>query len=359
MTIDRATLARRRLGAQRLVGTPFASAAEAVAWSGAVQAQDWAGAKWALAMRMKGATSASLDEDLAEGRILRTHVLRPTWHMVAPADLPVLLALTAERVKAGNAGRSRELGLDDGTYARANDVLAAAVESGARTRDELGAALAAAGIAPDGQRLPHMLMRAELDAVLVSGGLRGKQQTWVAFGSRVRPARLPGRAQVLAELVERWFASHGPATVHDFAWWSGLTVADAKAGLEASGLLTPTTLDGKTYWHASPVPRVAKGVVRLLPNYDELTVAYRDHGPSLHPDLPAAGWNASGDLLANVIALDGLVVGKWRRTIGKREVLVEAKPLVPLDAAAREALEAEAARYGTFLGLEAALRLDG
>ncbi len=345
-------LARLRLASQRLVGEPFARPADVVGWLGAVQSQDYAGAKWALAQRCEGATSASLDDDFAAGRFLRTHVLRPTWHFVTPADLRGLLVLTAPRVRAASAGRSRDLGLDEATYVRSNAAIAAALRDGAQlTRPELGQALADAGIPPDGQRLPYLLMRAELDAVICSGARRGKHHTYALFDTRVPPAPAPDREVLLAGLARRYFTSHGPSTPHDFAWWSGLTIADARAGIALNGAaLAREEVEGRAFWYdpQSTPPRGRTPVVHLLPNYDELTVAYRDHGPSFHPDVRGRG---PGDLLANVIAVDGLVVGGWRRTLTKRAVIIDVTWCLPLEEAAEAGLAAAAERFGAFLGL--------
>lgn len=188
------------------------SPAEVVAWFGGVQSQDYGGAKWAVGQRLDGAADADLDRALAEGSILRTHVLRPTWHFVARDDLQWMLALTAPRVLAASGTNRRKLGLTDAVLAKANDVLRQAVEGGAQlTREELGDALAEAGIDPTGQRLPHLLAAAELEGVLCSGGLRSKQHTYALFDARAPKARPMKREAAITELARRYFASHGPA----------------------------------------------------------------------------------------------------------------------------------------------------
>lgn len=357
MTIS--DLAKRRLHNQRLIGAPFETVPEVVRWLCAVQAQDYAGAKWALAQRSTGADSATLDALFAEGAILRTHVMRPTWHFVLPDDIRWMLALTRPRVRAAMASYDRKLELDDAVFARSHARLAAALEGGRhRTRKELAAVLEAGGIAARGQRLGHLMMRAELDAVVCSGPLQGKQFTYALLEERVPPARPRTREEALAELAQRYFASHGPATVRDFAWWSGLTMPDARAGLEeVRPQLEQATVDGNAYWLASPARPVSLPVpaLHLLPNYDEHVVAYRDHGPSLDTGAPRAldGWGSA--LTAHLVVRNGLVVGGWRRTLEKKRVVVKLTLPVVLNPSEQAALEAAAESYGRFLGLPVVL----
>src|ERR1700736_2352993 len=180
-----ADIASRRLHTQRCSGEPFASAVEAVRWLGAVQSQDYAGAKWALGQRTRGATENELDRLFDEGAILRTHVMRPTWHFVLPEDIRWLLELTAPRIRLGLAARYRQLEIDEGVVARAGAAFTAALAGGRQlTRAELGKVLRAAGISPEGQRLPHLLSAAELDGLITSGPRQGKQFTYALLEER-------------------------------------------------------------------------------------------------------------------------------------------------------------------------------
>jgi len=353
-------VALERLRNQRLVGKPFASPEEVVRWLGAVQSQDYAGAKWAIAQRTRACSDADLDRAYADGRILRTHVLRPTWHFVLPDDIRWMLALTAPGVRARMAYYDRQLALDDAVFRRSQAVLEKALAGGqALTREELGRALAGAGVRAAGQRLGHLMMRAELDAVITSGPRRGKQFTYALLDERAPPGRTLGRDEALAALAGRYFASHGPALAHDFAWWSGLSVGDARRGIEAvAPRLASAAVDGKTYWFtpgARNAVRVAPHVVHLLPNYDEATVAYRDHAPSLAGAAPT--FTARPEMVMNhVVVVGGRVVGGWRRVPGKAAMVVETILATRLPAAAQKQLEAAAARFAKFLGLPVKLR---
>lgn len=353
------TIVRRRLASQRLTSEPFSTPAEAVAWNVAVQAQEYAEALWSVGLRVRDVTADDVEAACDRGEILRTHVMRPTWHFVAPADLRWLLRLTGPRVQAKNAGRYRDLGLDAATLRRCEDVLAGVLADGdPRTRRELGVVLAAAaGIETSGQRLPHALMSAELEGVIASGPRRGRQHTYLLLEDRLPAAPQRSREEDVTELVRRYFTSHGPATVRDFAWWSGLTITDGRAGLAACGgqLVREEGPDG-TLWisAAGGVPRregAARGGRDAFPlgSFDELTVAHRGLR-----NVYADG-RATNELLIRPLVMDGLTVGTWTRRLARREVTIEVALEAPPDARQTAALRAAAERFGAFVGLPARL----
>jgi hypothetical protein len=348
-------LRQQRLHNLGLRTAPYATPEEVVAALGAVQAQDYGGAAWALGLRLREATAAAIDAALAAGTILRTHVLRPTWHFVAPADIRWMLALTGPRVQAAMASQTRRLGIDAATIAAAKSAFAAALQGGHYlTRAELNAVLARAGIsATDPLRHGHLIMHAELEGLICSGPRQGKQMTYALLDERVPPTRPLPRDEALAALTRRYFTSHGPATIPDFVWWSGLTGADARTGLALVGdALAQAQIAGRTYWFPPPAPPAPAPapVAYLLPNYDEYIVAYADrsalHDPAAH-DLDPRG----NILFSHTIVLDGRVVGAWKRTLRRDAVVLDTTLLAPLSPAATAAVAAAAARYGAFLGL--------
>ena len=354
-TIRHLTIAHQRLHNQRLTGTPFEKPEDVVQWLTAVQAQDYAGAKWAIAQRTKATSDAELDQLFNDGTILRTHVLRPTWHFVMPADIRWMLKLTAPRVNAVSAYYYRKLELDDAVFRRSRTVLAKALRGGKQlTRTELAQAFKGAGITASGLRLAYLIIRAELDAVICSGALRGKQFTYALLDDRVPETKTLEHDEALAELAKRYFTSHGPALVRDYTWWSGLTVADAKAGIEMAGShLTHETADGKTYWFAAHATTAKKTtpIVHLLPNYDEYLIAYKDHSRSFDASLVKETRPEREEvLMAHIVVLNGQVIGGWRRTIGKDEVAIKTNLLVKLSGVEQAALRTAAGRYGLFLG---------
>jgi hypothetical protein len=284
--------------------------------------------------------------------------MRPTWHFVAPADLRWLLALTAPRVHAANAYYYRKLEVDDATCVRAVAAIARALDGGNHlTRDELAASLRAAGVSAAGPRLAYVMMRAELDAVICSGPRRGKQHTYALVDERVPPAPARTRDEGLAELARRYVTGHGPAQVGDLAWWSGLTVADARRGLELAGLPS-RDVDGKTYWTGPRTRRKAPtgAMVHLLPNYDECLIAFQDRGDALDPRVE----DPDVEVLSHHFVLsNGRLVGGWRRAQSKGTVLVDCRLLADLDRDEHEALEAAVAGYGRFLGCPTELSIAG
>jgi hypothetical protein len=353
--VARPDIARRRLAAQRLTGSPFAEPADVVGKQGAVQAQDYAAAKWGLGLRCRAADDAIVERAVSDGAIIRTHVLRPTWHFVLPADIRWMLALTASRVLATMAATHRTLELDDATVRQSRTALTRALRDGRHlTRDELAPILGIrrAGLVQS-SRLLHLLMRAELDGIICSGARRGRQSTYALLDERVPPTPTLERDEALLELTRRFFATRGPATPHDMAWWSGLTVRDARRGIEMAGAsLQHETVDDQTYWFSDGAPAKARSSsAHLLPNYDEYYIGYRNRSAILER---ARASNANMDALGtHVVELDGQIVGGWRRTLKKSDVVIDITPVVRLKASEREAVDEAAERYAAFLGLAA------
>jgi winged helix DNA-binding protein len=323
----------------------------------AVQSQDYAGAKWALAQRLRASTTdAELDGLFDAGAILRTHVLRPTWHFVDPADIRWLLALTGPRVHQANAYQYRLLELDAETRRQTRAVIERTLAGGrAMTREELGRALDAAGIPASGPRLGYITADAELEALICSGPRSGRRQTYALLEERVAPSRPLERDEALGELARRFVEGHGPAQAADLAWWSGLTVADARLALDlATPPLERVTVGERAFWFAGDLSAARavgaeRPAVRLLPNYDELLIAFRDRTDAMDPALPPPA-RVAQVILAHVIVRDGLVVGGWRRVDGGPSLTVEASLLVALDRVERAALDAQAERLSRFLG---------
>jgi hypothetical protein len=320
-----------------------------------VQAQDFPGALWALAQRIDGASLAALQCAFNRGDFLRTHVLRPTWHFVAPEDIRWMLGLTSLRIRRSMASRERDLGIDPSLLNRTIDTFVKALEGGrARTRAELGVALTEAGIhwRNDGGLLGHLASAAELDAVICSGPLKGAQHTYALLEERVAHAPSLSRDEAVAELVCRYFTSHGPATLNDFAWWSGLTVGDARQGLAAFGTRFKTEKVGDlTYWFdASDVVASTEGpAILLLPNYDEFTVAYRSRELFFQREMSYKPGPRYDVPFGNVIVVDGIVCGFWKRSSAKGKTSIEAEWFTPPSRTQARAFDEAAARYAHFM----------
>jgi winged helix DNA-binding protein len=355
--MDTADIVLKRLYNQQLSQQAFKNPVEVVGWMGAVQSQDYGAAKWAVGLRLQQTGDAAIEQAFNDGLILRTHIMRPTWHFVLPVDLRWMMTLTAPRVKAFLVSATRTLELDAETFSRSNAVLAKALQGGNYlTRSELATILEQAGIATNDLRLTHLMMRAELDMVICSGPRRGKQFTYALFDERAPQAPMMEREAALGELVRRYFTSHGPAALQDFVWWSGLTVSDTKAGLDmVKSQLVQEVVNGQTYWYANAPVKTVSADVYLLPNYDEYIVGYTDRS-AVYDEEHAKYLDARGNILfTNIMVMDGRVVGTWKRTFRKGAVVVALNPFAPLSAVGDEAFAAAAHRYGEFLGMSVAV----
>ncbi len=354
-------LAHHRLHSQRISRAALNKPSEVVRWLGAVQSQDYTGAKWALGLRMPSATDDEIEQAFADGSILRTHVMRPTWHFVAPVDIRWLLALTAPRIKAQDEYWYRKLDLDDAVFKRSNAVLAKALRGGKQlTRPQLASALGQAGIPADALlRSIHLITRAELDGIICSGARRGKQFTYALLDERVPPAKTLARDEALAELTRRYFTSHGPATEEDFMWWSSLTRTDVRSGLEmVKHQLVNEMTDGKTYWFATTYmlpPRNSPHTAYLLPNYDEYVVGYTDRSAIFDSSHAEKLDDRHNPLFQHTIVIDGQIAGTWKRTFVRDRVTIKINLFARLTKAENRAVALAAQRYGAFLGMPVVL----
>jgi hypothetical protein len=340
--------------AQHLWGPPFETPEGVVGWLAAMQSQEYPVAKWSVAQRANGVSNAAMDQAFADGAILRTHILRPTWHFVLPADLRWLLLLSAPRVHALNAHPYRTFELDDGLFAKTNPLLAKALEGGRHlTRKEIAAVLERAGIIASGLRLAYIMMRAELDAVVCSGAPRGKQHTYASFDERVPKAVHLDRDEALAELTSRYFTSRGPATLKDFTRWSSLSAADGRGGLDmVKSQLGHEDVDGRSYWFtASPPPAKAEPKrIDLVQGYDECIMSYSESKDVLLEPLATAEMPWDTAAFTHAILLDGQLIGHWRPLAKKSSVRIETSLYRPLNRIESKALDAAVERYGRFMG---------
>jgi len=303
-------VARYRFFNQHIARAKFERPDDVVAWLVAMQAQEYAMAKWGMAQRMTEITDAEIDKAFADGAILRTHLLRPTWHFVTPADIRWVLALSAPRVHAANAFMYRKLELDSVLFKRSNAVLTKSLQG-------------------------------------------GKQFTYALLEERVPQVKKMERDEALVELTKRYFTSRGPATLKDFAVWSGLTMADVKRGIEMlKPKLEHEVIDGQTYWFVeSSLPAKASLTsAHLLPIYDEYVMGYKDRSAMLGA-LERDKFDAGSIAFDNLIVIDGMLVGSWKRTLSKREVSIETNFNARLTKAEQKAVTAGAAQFGKFLGL--------
>jgi len=374
---DLAGVVERRLANVLLTGERLAGPEDVVRHLTAVQSQDYAPALWSLGQRSVTDGSApdvtapdgTTPEDAVHaafqvGRILRTHVLRPTWHFVLSEDIRWILALTAPRVHQLNAYYYRQLGLDDAAFARSQDVLVGALAGGVHlTRAQITTAFAAADLPTSGLGFAYVLLHAELDGLICSGAMVGRRHTHALLAERAPAGRVLSDEEALAELTLRYFTSHGPATAKDLHWWSSLTLKNIAAGIALVGdRLEHTEVDGLKFFSAPPTtPEPARAGpsprLHLIQGYDEYVVGYTESKRLLLPSGPARAGAPESNRFNLLVLLDGAVVGEWKRTLRRDDVLVQVELHRSLDGEATAALRAAADDYGEFLGWRAELSL--
>jgi hypothetical protein len=346
-------IAEQRLFNQGITCPRGDKPADIVAWLGAVQAQEYPFAKWALGLRLPGVTpDAHIERAIDEGKILRTHVMRPTWHFVTPVDIRWMLKLTAPRVHRVMAHYTRRAELTAPILTKGTKGFERALRDGqCLTRAELGARLARLGIKAKGVRLALLTMHAELEGVICSGPRRKGQLTYALLDERAPQQRRLSRDEALAELTGRYFKSHGPATIRDFVWWSGLTTSDAKEGLEMNKALHEV-INGRTYWTIGAAPRVGRdSSVLLLPIYDEYLVAYRDRDAVPHSVTKIASASRGLVTFQHALVIAGQVAGTWRTARTNEGIAVDVIPLRRLTRTERHAVIEVAKRYEGFAGV--------
>ena len=349
-----AALLRLRLENHGLDRAAFRKPEDVVAWFGAVQAQDYLGALWAIGLRTRGAVESTVEAAETRRAIVRQWPMRGTLHFVAAADAKWITRLLAPRVIARNAARiSREVDVDPRVVGRCRDIVMRALEGGRRLeREQLYAALEARRVRTAKSRGLHILGWLAQEGTLCLAGRSGKQHTFALLDEWIPDCRELDREHALAELATRYFRSHGPATLHDFVWWTGLTVKDAQAAIDgAQGLLERIETGGAAYWW---VPRRARRqppgdgpVVKLLPAFDEFTVAYENRALLLAP--AHAKRVVSAQLLNPVIVIDGVVAGAWRRTLAAGGVRIAPRWFGRPDKAVRDGWDIAATEYRRFL----------
>jgi len=341
-----------RLSNQRIASSEFKRPEEILGWFGAMQAQVFAMAKWAFGLRLKDETEGSIDILFNEGKILRTHLLRPTWHFVAPQDIRWMIALTAPRVHAVNKYYYKKFELDSSVFKRANAEIVKMLRGGKTlTRTALNKALSRAKIKADGLRLSYIFMQAELEGIICSGPRAGKQFTYALLDERV-PLTKPMHLQdSLAELSKRYFASRGPATLQDFVWWSGLTSKQANEGIAMLGKNFIHERSGNQDYVLNPASfrNETKGQTSfLMPDYDEYGIGYKDRSALLKKIQQTATDVTNVSPYSHMLIVDGVISGTWK-VLDRKPIEVEVTPFFPMPKMKQQAIAQAVKRYKSFL----------
>lgn len=348
---------KRRLTTQGLTGPGFRTPEAAVERLTAVQSQEFAAAKWALGERCRGTVDTDIQAAFDQGRILRTHILRPTWHFVLPADIRWMLRLTSPHVKRMNATYLRKQGLDAPLVSHCHRLMTGILENrNFQTRADMRSHLASAGIDLSGFQLGFVVMEAELDGLICSGPMRGKQHTYALLDERVRNERVLVGEDALGELARRYVVGHGPSTDREFARWSDLTLTQVRHGLNlVAAELESIDIEGQTHWFDPDATFTDESDNRafLLHEYDECYLTYS------HVNFPNRPLLSGNELFPSVfyrpVIINGWRVGLWRRTVARKAIGIELLLFGPLDANERDLLDAEIRRFGDFHAMPAAI----
>jgi len=342
-------IAKYRLINQQLTDSKIKSTVEMVEWLGAVQGQEYTQTKWGLGMRLPHLTDNDIENELNKGKILRTHLLRPTWHFVSAKDIHWLLNLTATRVHQSNAYMYRLLKLDNKVFNRCNEIMTKILEGGNHlTRDEINKEFEKQNIIAKGHRLSYIMMKAELEGILCSGARQGNQFTYALLDERVTHKKMFKKEEALAELTSRYFKSRGPATIRDFATWSGLTIADCKKGIEMMiHFLQKEVIEGQEYFFNPHTSLSSKqpDKICLLPIYDEFIMGYKDRSA-----IMTSKGNAPFRFDC-MIVYNGQIIGTWKRTISKNAIDFEYDFFKPLNKHQSETFDEAIKQLSAFMNL--------
>lgn len=342
----------RRLSNQQIGKTSFETSQDIVSCMVAMQAQEYAMAKWAIGLRLPGLKDADVEKAFNEGKILRTHLMRPTWHFVTPADIRWLLALTAPRVNQTISSYYRKYELDEEVFKSSQDVIVHALEGGCHLpRTALKGLLEQEGIQTDTIRMSLIMMQAELDAVICSGPRAGRQFTYALLEERVPKTVSLTHEEALAQFTRRYFESRGPATLKDFSYWSGLTLKDVRIGMDmVQSRFEKVTVDGKTFYFPPGLPSEGKTLQKtfLLPDYDEYIMSYKDRSILNRPDS-AIPLNGQGYPLSNhFFVIGGQLSGFWEIPGTGRSKEIPLSPFTHTDPDEKRELDEAIRRYQAF-----------
>ncbi len=346
-------IALLRLVNQQIAVPAFKTANEVVSWLGAVQAQDYYMSEWAVGVRLPGSTVDTVKSAINSGEIIRTHVLRPTWHLVSAEDVSWMLELSAPQIKSLARSRDKELGLTETVFNRSNSIIEKALRYGIHlTREEMVTLLAAAGFSNDNNRVSHLLMRAEIEGIIASGHIKNGKQTYALLANRVTNTKTLHRDEAVVELARRYFTSHGPATLRDFIWWSGLPVKECRQAIEAIKTSFDSVKTGDDTFFFAPfvtLPKYDKSQVALLPAYDEFIISYKNRTASLPFENHIQAVLING-IFRPVIVYNGQVTGIWKRTVKNEKVFLTAEFFDRINLSMKNMIAEQFASFAHFIG---------
>lgn len=347
-------IANARLHGQMIARTKLKTPEQVVKYMGAMQAQDFAMSKWAVGLRMANGTDKKVQDALDKGRIIRTHLMRPTWHLVCAEDVHWLLGLTAPQILQLSKSYWKQRSLTEDIFKKTNRLIVKALEKdNCLTRDDLKLVIEAAKIDTTDNALSHFMGRAELEMLICSGPMKGNKQTYMLLDERVPGGKKLPQDEALAELATRYFTAHSPATLQDFVWWTGLPVALAKRAISIidGNLKTIKAEETEYYVPAQWRKPVVKDAVHLLPAFDEYLISYKDRSAALDPKHHKKTITSNG-IFWPVVVVNGKIEGLWKRTVKGDKVSITTDIFGKPDRKLKELVQAEAERVANFLQLE-------
>ena len=343
-----------RLYSQQLANPALDNPKEVVKWMGAMQAQNYSMVKWAIGIRMKSGNINTVNEALNKGEILRTHVMRPTWHLVAAEDIRWMLKLSAQRIKSANESFGRNLEITEELYIRCNRLIEKILTGNKNlTKQELGEELTKAGIIINIPRLTRFLARAETDGIICSGIDKGNKATYALLEERVPPVKEIHKEEALRLLAQRYFRSHSPASLQDFVWWSGLPVTEARKAIDfiESELVKERFASYEWLIHSSCSNQPAHGdIIHFLPSYDEYIISYKDRTSILDIENYPKAFTRYG-VFFPVILHNGRISGNWNKNIRKGKISLEISFFEPDSSIKPELLQTARDKYKTFYSI--------
>jgi len=342
-------LLQQRLINQHLIKPKYSSASKLVNYLGAVQAQDFAMSKWAIGLRTTNSTQEKVEAAINKGSILRTHILRPTWHLVSAEDIYWMLELSAQKIKAIMRSNEKRLGIDEPLFKKTNRIIEKALsEHEQLNRDEIIQLFNKHKIIINENRLAHFLMRAELEAIICSGKIIGNKNTYALLAKRITKKKTIKREEALCMLAKKYFQSRGPAAIADFAWWSGLSINDATKALHAvESTLHKETINNREYYFKSSNNYTSEtSTVFALPAFDEYLISYKHRSHMLHSIKKNISVNG---IFWPVILANGKVAGMWNRRMVNNKLTVQTEYFSKPSTATKNDLMKSFNAYAKFL----------
>ncbi len=340
ITPDTNAIGHMRLLSQQVSFKRYHTVREVVAWMGAIQAQDLNSALLAIALRLPETNIQAIIDALDKGEIIRTHILRPTWHIVAAEDYGAFMQLTSPQIRAALRYRRADAGIDHTLFGKSNPVLREMLSNGNHlTREQIAEGLTPVIRDLDSTKMNHILLENELDCTICSGRIINKQATYALVSEMLKDDALTApvsKENALKKLAFKYFSSHGPATISDLIWWSGLTAGECRMALELAKPELASFTSGKTvYWYNAKYTepdkafneRAPKPDLHLLPAYDEFIIAYKDRSLVISDDIQAKAISSNG-VFRPVVVYDGKVVGLWSKKTGSKKTTININWLI-------------------------------